>query len=183
MKKNVTYISSATVLAVLEASGLPIVEKAGWLKVCGASGRRLYVPKTKSVGRIDLVGLSDGPGRRALGGESFGSVTHQLDFSAPEADILSALDAALLDLATLEAAAPKVRTQRVKAPKVPVAAPTRAERKEANIARLSLLKRVAQEKGMAVSPDAPLFAALAADEEPDTEVQELGAALDTDLQG
>jgi len=182
MKKNVTYISSATVLAVLEASGLPIVEKASWLKVCGASGRRLYVPKTKSVGRIDLVGLSDGPGRRAAEGAS-ASVTHQLDFSAPEADILSALDAALLDLATLEAAAPKVRTQRVKAPKVPVAAPTRAERKEANIARLSLLKRVAQEKGMAVSPDAPLFAALAADEEPDTEVQELGAALDTDLQG
>lgn len=163
MKKNTTYIPFSTLFAAVEASGLTVVEKAGWLKVCGASGRRLYVPKTKNVGRVDLVGLSDGDGRRALGGESFGSVTHQLDFSLPEAAILAALDAALLDLATLEAAAPKVRSMKPKAEPAPVE--TKAERKAGLVARLALIAAHAERTGLSISASSPVLAALAADEE------------------
>lgn len=162
MKKNVTYIAHEQFVALIAASGLPCVEKAGWLKVCGATGRRLYVPKTKRVGRVDLVGFPDGEGVRALGGESFGSVTHQLDMSRTEAEILATFGALLDALHVMPAAEPKARAPRAKAEP--------GEEKKSIRSRLSLIKRVARERGLSVASST----LIAADEEvPTSEEVEL----------
>ena len=144
MKKNVTYISSLAILSLVEASGCTVAEKAGWYKVMGAKGRRLYVPKTKSVGRIDLVGIPDGEGIRALGGDSFGSVTHQVDFSRTEPEILSTVAHCLEQLAQLPELEVTRKPRAAKAEPEPASLPSLAD-------RLALIARVAKEKGVPMS--------------------------------
>jgi hypothetical protein len=154
MKKNVTYIAREQFEALIAESGLPTSEKKGWTRVDGQSGRRLYVPKTKRVGRVDAVGLSS-DGLTALGEESFGAVTHQLDMSGSEADILAAFALALEGLRTLaaverpakEPAAPKAARKAKGTEQGIEAAPTSRE------GRIELIRKVAEQHGVAVSDE------------------------------
>lgn len=164
MKKNITYIAFDAVMSLVAASGCPTTEKAAWVRVNGAKGRRLYVPKCKNVGRIDLANLNiEHEGVRDLGGESFGSVTQQLDFGRPEADVLSALAHCLEMLAELPALEPKPRKRPATQP-APAVASSPEDIRTARLARIALIARVAAEKGVAVSP-------LAADMDPADEAE------------
>ena len=153
MKKNVTYIAAAQFETLIAESGLTTSEKSGWIRVDGQNGHRLYVPKTKKVGRIDCVGL-DIEGLTALGGESFGAVTHQVDFNRPEEFILAVFSLALDALKSLPAVekAPKAKAEpkaRRAAGTEPAAAAPTASRSD----RMALIKRVAAERGVPVSAD------------------------------
>lgn len=167
-KKNVTYVSRDTLMAAIAASGIPTQEKAGWTLVGqhGTKGPRIYVPKTKGVGRIDVCGLGDRDGLRALGGESFGAVTHQVDMSRPEPEILATLDDVLTALAVAEPTPAKVRVKRDGAPK-PASSPT--DVKQDLKSRIDLIRAVANEKRVPVASST----LLAADELPSAEEVEL----------
>ncbi len=58
MKKGVTYIDAAKFEAVITEMGLTPNAQAGFVKVCGAKGRNVYIARTKRVGRVDLSGFS-----------------------------------------------------------------------------------------------------------------------------
>jgi hypothetical protein len=99
MKKNVTYIAQNKFVAIAEKHGLKLTEQAGFIRVEleGKLDHRLYIPKTKTVGRIDLAGFTPKArkGFKILGeGERFGAVHAQLDFSQTEGVILDAFSAA-----------------------------------------------------------------------------------------
>lgn len=157
MKKNVNYVERAKFEELIAASGLPTSDKKGWTRVDGQAGRRLYVPKTKRVGRIDCAGLS-GEGLRLLPeDEAHGAVTHGVDFSLTEEQVLAAFSAALDGLASLEAVAKPAKEP--KAPRerkakgtgeTPTAEPTTAEGRES---RIALIRQVAAEKGVAVTAE------------------------------
>jgi hypothetical protein len=83
---------------LIRASGLPCDLKQGWVKVKGKGPHRVYVPRSNRVGRVDVAfPIPETEGVRALGGESFGAVTHQLDFTRTEDEILSTF-AGVLDV-------------------------------------------------------------------------------------
>ena len=106
MRKNVNYLAKETLLALVEASGLPVKEQSGFVRVEGADGKRLYISRTKRVGRVDLSGFTvEGPGFRQLDeDEKFCRVTCQLDFGAEEKVVLAAFKTALKKLVVKVAA-------------------------------------------------------------------------------
>lgn len=143
MKKDITYIEAGKLETLIAQSGLEVKDKKGWTRVDGAAGRRLYVPKTKRVGRVDLVGLS-GQGTRQLGDdERHGSVTHQLDMTRDEAAILATFERLLGELAT----APAVERP-AKAPRAPKAVPTAGKP-----GRVELIRKVAEQRGLTAQAD------------------------------
>ena len=109
MRKNVNYLAKETLLALVEASGLPVKEQSGFVRVEGADGKRLYISRTKRVGRVDLSGFTvEGPGFRQLDeDEKFCRVTCQLDFGAEEKVVLAAFKTALKRVALVVKAAAK----------------------------------------------------------------------------
>jgi len=162
MKKNTTYVSAEQLSALVAASGLPVVEKSGWLLI-GAhatKGPRLYVPKTKKVGRVDLVGLDGTPGTNALGGESFGAVTSQLNFNATEDEIKTAFVACLQGLISSQPFAPKERPAKVAGPrKASSTKPDEGtikvpkERLGTRADRMATIRAAAAKHGVSVSAD------------------------------
>ena len=151
MKKNVTYIESAKFAAIVSELGLPSKPQAGFVKVDLGNGRQVYVAITKRVGRVDLSCFSlEGPGFVQLGGESFGNVRCQVDFSLPEAAILAAFRRCLEEGRKLEQWVAPKRVQ-PGTPKAAKPAEDLAMAAKAKLARLDLIKKVAREKGMPVS--------------------------------
>lgn len=119
MKKNVTYIDYAKFAAVVAEQGLTELPQAGFVKVQGPKGRQVYIAKTKRVGRVDVSGFEMPEGTPSivnLGGESFGNVRQQLDFSAPEADVLAAFSLVLGHMKELPALDKISRTPRAAKP-------------------------------------------------------------------
>ena len=109
MKKNVTYVDYAKLAAIVADRGLTELPQAGFVKVSGPKGRQVYIAKTKRVGRIDVSGFEMPEGTAGvtnLGGESFGNVHQQLDFTKPAEEILATFRKTLVALAGLPAAAP-----------------------------------------------------------------------------
>lgn len=158
MKKNVTYILAAAFETAIQESGLTTSEKSGWIRVDGQNGRRLYVPKTKKVGRVDLVGIghSASPaGVTSLGEGKFGAVTHQLNFDRSESEVLAMFSALLEELKT--APAVEKPAKEPKAPRERKAKGTEAGTVEAPKAsradRMALIRATAEKHGVAVSPD------------------------------
>jgi hypothetical protein len=100
--ETIMSIPRATVEALIRDSGLPTEAKKGWTKVLAADGsdRRVYVPTTRLVKRIDLAGfvppphvaikLLDEARRRISGG-----VHAQIDFSRPMGEVVDAIRFAL----------------------------------------------------------------------------------------
>lgn len=135
MKTNTTYISAALIAQIVEQSNLPTVDKKGWLLVGNfdTNGPRVYIPKTKKVGRIDLSGFElDSDAVNKLGGASFGAVHQQLRFDLPEAVVLSNLQQVLEELKALPKFQKVLKTPKAGETPKPAAPSTPAEaRKQA----------------------------------------------------
>lgn len=113
-KKHVTYIDAAKFQEIIGASGLPIEEKKGWVRVCGPKGRSVYVPKTKTVGRVDISWGQHSATQGVLNfdeSERFGSVHCGLDMSLSEQTVLGAFEAVLAEMAALP---PRDTTRRMR---------------------------------------------------------------------
>ena len=97
-KKQVTYIDAAKFEAVIRELGIPVEEKKGWMKCLGPKGHAVYVPKTKTVGRVDVswgahLGMEGVLDLDAS--DRFGSVWAQLDMTRAEDEVLAAFRAVL----------------------------------------------------------------------------------------
>lgn len=155
MKTNVTYIPTENLIAVLVAKGVPHVKQSGFYRVEGPKGRRLYVAATKKCGRIDISGFTVpfGAVPHFLG--KFGRVEQMLDMSLPAEDIMTNFSALVDHMLTLP---PEVKEAKPKAPKAKKeknegqAPSAPAESPDAKARRLELIRKVAAEKGMKVSP-------------------------------
>lgn len=143
MKKNTTYIARNVLEALILKSGLATEEKKGWTLVgkFGTGGARIYVPHTKNVGRVDLSAFTVDCaeyGVKDLGGESFGNVHQQLDFSLPAEQVLVNFEKLLAHIDTLAKPEKTPRKQSAKAA-APVAAPVAATPEE--VRRKKILDR------------------------------------------
>lgn len=99
MKKNVTYVDQAKFLALVDAAQGKYTIQSGFIRVDGLPGCRLYIARTKRVGRVDISGfMLDGAGVTELGAEAFCRVKQQLDFSLCESDILATFSRALVEM-------------------------------------------------------------------------------------
>ena len=91
MKKNVTYVSLAKLLAVAEHIGLTIEPQKGFVKLTagGNEDRAMYLGNTKGCGRIDISGF-----RHELGSAHPAPPTSRveqcIDMSQDEVSILKA---------------------------------------------------------------------------------------------
>lgn len=156
---NKTRIDASKIQALLVASGLKLTPQKGFVRVDGTNeGNRIYVAFTKTVARIDIAGFAlltpDGQHREGYCTPHcgpFGSVHQQVDFTRPEAAILDTIRELLLAL--------KHAPAFVKEPKAPKAAGRKANPNAAwspdllasRAARLDAIRKVAAEKGIAVS--------------------------------
>jgi hypothetical protein len=172
MKKNVTYVSQSSFAAIAAKLGLTWTEQAGFVKVqvAGKDDYRLYVAKTKTVGRVDISGFEPGTdvvGFKHLGGESFGAVKAQLDFAQPEAVILHAFEAACLVMASLPA---KTAAERDAAKKTRSVRASGGSVKQATVKvepianRLTAIRAYAEKNGFQISKRT--LSQVQADEEP-----------------
>jgi hypothetical protein len=112
MKPNVTYIDGEKLMALVRESGSPTKEQSGNFRVESKTcpGCRLYVPRGKRVCRVDLSGFTvSDPAVRDLGGESFGNVKQQIDFSLPEDGVLAGFKRVLDHLNSIPPGASPVR--------------------------------------------------------------------------
>lgn len=149
------HIARSEYEARLTAAGLTWTEQSGYLKVEPVANRRIYVASTKTVRRIDISGFeaTHDIAREPKGGR-FGRVNQQMHMEGTADEVLARFDA-LLEV--LKAQTPDLPVPKAKAPKAPKAAAPEAEGEvpEAPTSspadRLELIKRVAAEKGVAVS--------------------------------
>lgn len=111
-KAGVTYIDATQFEAILiaHASALTLVPQAGFIKVQAKNGHRMYIARTKKVGRVDLAFKIEGPGF-FVPAEKSGAIELGLDFSLPEEDILANFAGAL---ETMESLAPVVKVAAAK---------------------------------------------------------------------
>jgi hypothetical protein len=103
MKAEVNYIPFETFQEIIIKSGLPFEELAGFVKVSGQKGRKIYIPRTQRVGRVDISGF-EYPGRGVVAlddDDRWGSVTQQLDFSGDQEETLENFVAVLEHMAKL----------------------------------------------------------------------------------
>ena len=110
MKKNITYVRAEKFAALVsQYPQLGVTQNSGFIKV-ELGGRRLYVAKTKNVGRIDVSGyVTKVAGVRDLGDDRFGNVTGQVDFTRNETDILITFEALLEELVSSPAIETKAK--------------------------------------------------------------------------
>lgn len=114
---NVTFIALEKLVAIVEESGLKADEKKAWLRIDGPNGSRVYLPRRKHVGRVDIAKMSAPEGTSVkLGDRSFGAVAEQLDMEAPEDRVLENFRAVLKHMAALpkeEATVKKARMPKI----------------------------------------------------------------------
>jgi len=147
---------------ILNEKGVPYTEQSGFLRVEGAKGNRLYVASTKTVRRIDISGFeTDRDLAKSPHTGPFGNVKQQMRLDGDEGEVLFRF-AELVDRLLAQPA----KQPAEKAPKAPKEKKAKGERKgwgatpkapppddEAQkAARIALIKKVAAEKGMAISP-------------------------------
>lgn len=103
MKKGTNYIPQSDLEKLARELGLTVVEQKGFIKVAADSKHRVYIAKTKLVGRVDLSGFKTSgiPGVVDLGGESFGMVHQQIDFTRPAPETLETFQNVLLAMTAL----------------------------------------------------------------------------------
>lgn len=88
-KKDIVYVDAAEFEKRIVERGLTPLMQAGFVKVEVVKGRTLYIAKTKKVGRVDLSGFEVDSKEymvNDLGGEAFGAVKQQLNFSKLEGE-------------------------------------------------------------------------------------------------
>ena len=128
-------------------------EQAGFIKVPGATGRIVYVSRTKTVARVDLSGFTAPEDVKTIKMD-VGAVKQGIDFRQDEEKILADFAKVLEHLKTLPAREKEVKAKpgqitAAKGGEPPVAKLT----DEQKAARRDLIKKVAEEKGVQVSPD------------------------------
>lgn len=166
MKKNTLYVDAALFEGVLIELGCKYEKQKGFVKVeiPGAAGRRVYIGNTQRVGRVDISGFevpTDPDGEeffahvKDLGGLSFGAVKQQLDFEQTDGrtaeSLVATLRAVIEHGASLGDAPPKAKS----APGVTASSP-KPKGWMSDEERALLIAKVAKEKGVAVSPNAPV---------------------------
>jgi hypothetical protein len=124
MKKNITYIAPEKLRAIVSKKGLTSRDQAGFVRIEGPGGHRVYFARGLRVGRADFSGFempAGTPGIIDLLGESFGGVRQRIDFTRPEADVLATFAAVLDHMKTL----PKLKKapRKARAPQAEAAAP------------------------------------------------------------
>lgn len=117
-----TFVAAEQFAAINTELGLPTTDMAGFVKVQGPTGYRLYIGRTKKVARVDLSGFTvpNTLGVTDLGEKSFGNVKQQLDFTQPESVILDTyrlVATTMKGLAPVEKAAPAKKERKARAPK------------------------------------------------------------------
>ena len=160
MKKNITYVAVDTLLAVVTKAGLAYTTQSGFHKVEAAKGNRLYVAATKRCGRVDLSGFlidpNDGLTQTPHCGP-FGAVKQQLLMEGgTEAEVVARFERVVAALLLQPAVVKVVKPPKAKAPKAIMATtagtvPATPAPLSDPSSRLELIKRVAAEKGMAIS--------------------------------
>jgi hypothetical protein len=118
-KAGIKYIDAQKFQAILEQKSLldRAEPQAGFVKVQSENGHRLYVAKTKRVGRVDLAFTVEGEGFHAPENKN-GSIQLQLDMTLDEEAILANFARALDVMKSL----PKVeRAKKAEAAKGPAA--------------------------------------------------------------
>jgi hypothetical protein len=101
-RTDATYVALEKLLEIVEEVGLTAEEKKAWLRINGPSGSRVYVPRRKHVGRVDIAGMEAPEGTSVkLGEKSFGAVKEQLDMDAPEEVVLRNFRSVLKHMASL----------------------------------------------------------------------------------
>ena len=113
MKPEIKYIPFETFQDIIVKSGLPFEELAGFVKVTGAKGRKVYIPRTQRVGRVDISGFEyPGEGVLDLGDDAFGGVKQQLDFTGDPEQTLENFVNVLQHMVTLPPVEPRTRSAR-----------------------------------------------------------------------
>jgi pyruvate/2-oxoglutarate dehydrogenase complex dihydrolipoamide acyltransferase (E2) component len=173
MKNGITYVDAQKFEDIVIESGLKTELKRGWMKVYqeGApNGHRIYLPLTKRVGRVDIAIQDFEPpsevGFVDLRGERHGSVTHVLDQTLPEDEVLQNFALLLDHLKSLAPAEAKKRAERAqrageekaaglsRSSSPEAIAQAEEERQAARAKREELIRRVASEKGVDISEKA-----------------------------
>ena len=121
-----TKVLASKLLAVCSKTGLKVVQQPSQYRVEGTDGRRFYIPGTKSVHKVELSGWSHElavtwesvfPGKKAPSGK----ITHVVDFSKTEKEILRAF----------------YKMAKAIAPKAPASSPSKSEVEQVLNAALS----------------------------------------------
>jgi hypothetical protein len=148
MRKGITYVDLAEFEQIIADVGCPATTMAGFIKCRGAKGLNVYVARSAKVARVDISGFKIQDERVLTLGEGsrFGAVTQQLDFTRTKEEILDTFRRALITMATLPPREEKRQNVKKQIAKADIEA-----RKLAKAARLVLIKKVAQEKGVAIS--------------------------------
>ena len=108
MKKDITYVNTASLLAILNAEGLTYTTQSGFHKVEPVKGRRLYIAATKRCGRIDLSGFEvDSSHAQEPHCGVFGAVKQQMIMTGTEEEVGSRFVEILRTLKTLAPVEPK----------------------------------------------------------------------------
>jgi len=117
MTDTVHVTRAAFDLVVKEFPSLSVEEKAQWTKLEGAKGRKVYLPKTKTVRRVDIAGFEVEPSMAMVPKQGvFGAVKQQLRLHGTEVDILNRFRKLLSTLVSLTAVekAAKAKIEKVK---------------------------------------------------------------------
>jgi len=157
--KATLFATREQYIAAIEKAGAAWTEQSGFIKVQSQSGARLYVAATKTVRRVDMSGfelpLSEQLTNLPKGGV-FGKVLQQMVVgTGPEGDLerFEEVLAAMLALPVPE------KVVKVKAPKAPKAkgavktapVPRAPETTQSKADRIALIKKIAMERGLAIS--------------------------------
>lgn len=127
MKNDITYVAQEKFLAVLVDMGVRYETLNTWHKVEPVKNRRVYIPLTKRVGRVDLSGfeiaLSEGLTKKPHCGE-FGRVKQQLDMGGSEDDVLARFRLVVEHMLTLAPDEAKPAPKAKKQLELPLVAPS-----------------------------------------------------------
>lgn len=155
-KAGLTYVAQEKFLKIVDELGLVRKEQKGFIKVWdpkkGENAQRLYVAKTKSVGRVDLSHFEVQFGGVDLGGEKFGGVSQQLNMCLPEEDILTNFRALCEHMAGLPAPEPKAKAPKKEA-KVEGEAPAQEDPRKSRYERLKKTIEITAKRGGEVSEE------------------------------
>lgn len=161
---------------VLSDMGVASKVQSGFLKVEPVEGRRMYVPTTKTVRRVDLAGWEHGLGSLTKVPDQgvFGQVRQQMRCGqGAEQDIrnFTALLSHLLTLSPVEKEAKAPKAPKASQPTVVAPVPSSPEVEAAKLeAKRQLILKVAREKGVPVSKKSPFYTLLTSSPEATAQV-------------
>lgn len=106
MQQGITYVPFEQLEKRVLSSRLPIEEKKGWLKVMGPGGK-IYIPKRKMVGRVDIDGFATSG--FVANDRKNGRITQLMDMRGTQQQVLATFDHLLKQLANTKPLSEDVR--------------------------------------------------------------------------